>query len=71
MFNKVCPQGMFSKAKGMNASNANLYNIIKSGLWKWTEDVVDPVKEQEHNNPYIKEDEDCLVLNVNTPKVTL
>jgi hypothetical protein len=63
----VCPQGFLPKAKGMNSSNTNLYNIIKRGLWKWTEDYVE--SNNDENHPNAREDEDCLVLNINTPKV--
>lgn len=71
----VCPQGMFTKAKDMNASTANLFNILKKGLWKWTEDE-DPIDNQpnareDQNKPNWQETEDCLVLNINTPKVNL
>ncbi|OXA59743.1 Acetylcholinesterase-1 [Folsomia candida] len=69
----VCPQGMFTKAKDMNASTANLFNILKKGLWKWTEDE-DPIDNQpnareDQNKPNWQETEDCLVLNINTPKI--
>jgi hypothetical protein len=60
----VCPQGMFTKAKAknMNSTNANLFNILKNGLWKWTEELED--ENSKDFNPNIRETEDCLVRKI-------
>lgn len=65
----VCPQGFTPGTKKMGANNTNILNILKNGLWKWTEDYRESEETDRQADSIIKEDEDCLVINVNTPKV--
>jgi hypothetical protein len=70
----VCPQGMFNntKAKKLKFDSDLLLNVIKSGLWKWsnskdtsTSSTSGASSGEAIINPLISEIEDCLVITQN------